>query len=399
MAGAFEGIRVIDVTHVLAGPFASYQLAVLGADVIKVESPDRLDEARFFGGSDPALEAQAMGTQYLVQGSNKRSLLLDLQRDADVDAFKRLVATADVLIENFRTGVMEDLGLDYDTLRAINPRLIYASVSGFGRTGALAGYKAYDQIAQASSGIMFSTGTKDTGPLKVGAPVLDYGTGLYAAFAISAALHQRHRTGEGQRIDVAMADVAMIFQAPRVVRYLQNGLTPAPRGNDGSLATTCCYATRAGLLIVAAGNLRLRQRLWSVLGRPDMDQPDFVASLAAMEAERAVLTALFLKRTAAEWEQLLQSHGIPASVVRPLAEAVDDPHTGDRGMLKRFDDFLGTDRPLTVPVSAFRFAHDGPHVDAPPPRPGEHSREILHELGYTEAEVEASYPHSVTWEG
>jgi crotonobetainyl-CoA:carnitine CoA-transferase CaiB-like acyl-CoA transferase len=395
MSGVFDGIRVIDATHVLAGPFASYQLAVLGADVIKVESPEALDEARFFGGSDQNLEDRAMGTQYLVQGSNKRAILLDLQQSDGIEAFKRLVRTADVLIENFRTGAFEELGLDYDALRKINPRLIYTSISGFGRSGPLANFKAYDQVVQASSGIMSATGTRETGPLKVGAPVLDYGTGLCAAFAISAALYDRGRTGKGQKIDVAMSAVAMMFQAPRVVRYLRDGVSPMPRGNDGALASTCCYQTEMGLLIVAAGNLRLRKRLWSLLGRPELNQPTYALSLAAMDEERSVLASIFLNKTALEWEKYLQSHGIPAAAVRSFAQAVDEPHTHQRGVLRRFDNFLESGRSLSVPVAAFLFEHDGPEVNSIPPTPGEHTKEILLELGYSEAEIQEKY---VNWQ-
>jgi len=394
MNAPFSGIRVIDITHVLAGPFASYQLAVLGADVIKIEAPDNLDEARFFGGSDRALEQIAMGTQYLVQGSNKRSLLLDFGRPADIDAMKRLVATADVLIENYRTGALDELGLSYDALKAINPRLIYTSVSGFGRTGDLAHYKAYDQVAQASSGIMSSTGTKQVSPLKVGAPVLDYGTGLYAAFAVSAALLERERSGRGQKIDVAMQDVALMFQAPRVVRYLKDGISPAPRGNDGSLATTCCYDTKSGLLIIAAGNLRLRKRFWALLERPDLDQPDFPASLAAFEDERSLIAEILLDRTALEWEALFQAHGIPAAAVRDLPQAVDEPHTQQRGILQKFENFLSTGQALSVPVAAFRFERGGPAVDREPPKPGQHSREILQELGYGDEEIDRQFSHT-----
>ena len=187
MTRPFEGIRVIDVTHVLAGPFATYQLAVLGADVIKVEHPDEPDQSRG-SGTDKALNRRNMGTSFLTQASNKRAITLDLKTQADRDILKRLVATADVFVENYRPGAFEALGLGYEALSAINPRLIYASFSAFGQNGPRGGQTAYDHVIQASSGIIAMTGTKDVHPVKFGAPALDYATGMTGAFALASAL-------------------------------------------------------------------------------------------------------------------------------------------------------------------------------------------------------------------
>src|SRR5437763_5554287 len=239
----FEGIRVIDVTHVLAGPFATYQLAVLGADVIKVEHPNDPDQSRGVG-TDKTLNRRNMGTSFLTQASNKRSITLDLKKAEDREVLKKLVATADVFVENYRPGAFEALGLGYEALSAINPRLIYASFSAFGQQGPRGKQTAYDHVIQATSGIMAMTGTKDTHPVKLGAPVVDYATGMTGAFALSAALFQRERTGRGQRIDMATLDVAMILMSSHLTGYLGNGAHPKPHGNRHPHVTNAAFETK-----------------------------------------------------------------------------------------------------------------------------------------------------------
>jgi crotonobetainyl-CoA:carnitine CoA-transferase CaiB-like acyl-CoA transferase len=265
----FEGIRVIDVTHVLAGPFATYQLAVLGADVIKVEHPDDPDQSRGVG-SDKELNRRKMGTAFLTQASNKRSITLDLKLESDRAILKKLVATADVFVENYRPGAFDALGLGYEALSAINPRLIYASFSAFGQNGPRGSQTAYDHVIQATSGIMAMTGTKEVHPIKFGTPAVDYATGTTGAFALAAALFQREHTGKGQRIDMAMLDVAMILMSSHVTGYLRNGAHPKPHGNSHPHATNSAYATKDGMVMLGASNLRQQRRLWTVLGRPEM---------------------------------------------------------------------------------------------------------------------------------
>src|SRR5262247_4115307 len=269
MTRPFEGIRVIDATHVLAGPFATYQLAVLGADVIKVEHPDEPDQSRQ-NGTDKALNRANMGTSFLTQASNKRSLALDLRTERDRDVLKKLAATADVFVENYRPGAFEALGLGYEALAAVNPRLIYASFSAFGQGGPRGRQTAYDHVIQASSGIMAMTGTQDVHPIKFGAPAIDYATGMTGAFALASALFQRERTGRGQYIDMAMLDVAMILMSSLLTGYLSNGIHPRPHGNRHPHATNGAYETKDGLLMLGASNLRQQRRLWTMLGRPDM---------------------------------------------------------------------------------------------------------------------------------
>ncbi len=266
----FEGIRVIDATHVLAGPFAAYQLGVLGADVIKIEDPNDPDQSRA-SGTDKALNRDLMGTAFLTQASNKRSVALDLKQERDRDILKALVKTADVFVENYRPGAFEALGLGYEELSKINPRLIYASFSAFGQNGSRGQQTAYDHVIQATSGIMAMTGTKDVHPVKIGAPAVDYMTGMTGAFALSSALYQRERTGKGQRIDMAMLDVAMIMMASHLTGYLRNGSHPKPHGNRHPHATNGAFATKDGALVMlGASNIRQQKRLWNVLGRPEM---------------------------------------------------------------------------------------------------------------------------------
>jgi crotonobetainyl-CoA:carnitine CoA-transferase CaiB-like acyl-CoA transferase len=200
MTRPFEGIRIIDVTHVLAGPFAAYQLAVLGAEVIKVEHPDDPDQTRD-SGTDRELNRRGMGTSYLTQNSNKRSITLDLKTEPGRDILKRLVQRADIMVENYRPGAFAALGLGYEVMSEINPRLIYCSISAFGQDGPRGNQTAYDHVIQATSGLMATTGTAEVNPIKFGSPAVDYATGTMGAFALASALFQRERTGRGQRID------------------------------------------------------------------------------------------------------------------------------------------------------------------------------------------------------
>jgi crotonobetainyl-CoA:carnitine CoA-transferase CaiB-like acyl-CoA transferase len=375
----FEGIRVIDVTHVLAGPFAAYQLAVLGADVIKVEHPDDPDQSRG-AGTDKALNRANMGTAFLTQASNKRSITLDLKQEKDRELLKKLVATADVFVENYRPGAFEALGLGYEALSAINPRLIYASFSAFGQRGPRGRQTAYDHVIQATSGIMAMTGTPEAHPVKFGSPAVDYATGMTGAFALSAALFQRERTGKGQRIDMAMLDVALILASSHLTGYLRNGVHPKPNGNRNPHATNSAYATKDGLVMLGASNLRQQRRLWTLLERPDMIKKTNEERDADREREAALLTGIMMTRSAAEWEEFLQARHVPAARVRTMGEALADPQLASRGIIHRHDGATGVVGAFGVPLAAFTFAHGGPQIDSPPPALGQHNDEILNEL-------------------
>jgi len=386
MSRPFEGIRIIDITHVLAGPFAAYQLGLMGADVIKVEDPNDPDQSRD-SGTDNDLNHGGMGTGFLTQGSNKRAITLNLKTEQGRAILKKLVATADVLVENYRPGAFEALGLGYEDLRAINPRLIYASFSAFGQGGPRRVQTAYDHVIQSTSGIMAMTGTPEANPIKIGAPAIDYATGTMGAYALSAALFQREKTGQGQRIDMAMLDVAMILMASHVTGFLRNGKHPKPSGNRTGHATSMAYATKQGMVMIGASNLRQQRRLWTALERPDMIKRTNDEREADHDREEQVLTAIMLTRAAAEWEVFFQERHVPACRVRTMQEALEDPQIASRNVLHRHEGAPGVSGAFSVPVAAFKFAHDGPRVDRPPPMFGQHNEEVLAELGYSAGEI------------
>jgi len=386
MSRPFEGIRVLDITHVLAGPFSTYQLALLGADVIKIEQPGDGDQTRHRG-PDRELNRRMMGLQYLNQSSNKRCITLDLKTEEGREILKKLAKTADVLVENYRSGALRKLGLGYEDMKAINPRLIYCSLTAWGQDGPRGEHTAYDQVIQGYSGAMSITGRPDTGPLRCGPQLLDFGMGTTAAFAISSALFQREKTGEGQFIDGCLNDVAFILMSAQITGYLHTGKELEPQTTDRGPASHSCYPTKDGLLMIGAGNRGQHKRLFELLGRPEMGDKDYEYRDDHRDEEAAVLREVFLTRTADEWEVMLQANHVPAARVRSVAEAVHDPQTATRNIHHRHETVPGIDTGITVPVAAFKFAKDGPRVDTPPARIGEHNDEILGELGYGPADI------------
>ena len=386
----FEGIKILDCTHVLAGPFAAYQLAVLGADVIKVDDPNAPDQSRETG-ADHALNKRMMGTGFLTQGSNKRAIALNLKTDGGREALKRLVAGwADVLVENYRPGAFKALGLGYEELSRLNPTLIYASMTAFGQEGPRSTQTAYDHAIQATSGITASTGTETSGPIKAGAPMIDYATGTMGAFAISAALFQRMRTGAGQYIDLAMFDVAMILQGSHITDFLHSGHHPKRAGNKMRFAASSAFPTKDGLVQLAASNGRQHRRFYEAIGDPDEAKRSSLDERYARYDEKLAKVAETMKeKTADEWEVYFQARHVPATRVRELREALADPHLESRGVLHRHEKVPGVDAEITVPMAAFKFAHDGPSIERPPASVGEHTDEVLAAVGYDADQIAA----------
>lgn len=387
MSGPFAGLRVVDATHVLAGPFAAYQLGLLGAEVVKVEHAGDPDQSRD-SGPDAALCAAGMGTYFLTQASNKRSLTLDLKQEAGRAVLRRLLATADVFVENYRPGAFAALGLGYAEVVRDNPRLIYCSMSAFGQQGPRGGQTAYDHVIQATSGLMHATGTEEGGPTRLGAPAVDYCTGAIAAFALATALYNRERTGRGCHLDLAMLDVALLMQASHIPAT-SRGRPPRRHGNRHEHATSSCYPTADGLLMLGASNLRQQRRLWAALGRPEMAKDSNPARYADRDREAALLTELLAARPAAAWEDHLQAHHVPAARVRSLPEALADPQLASRAVLHRHEAVPGAEGGVTVPLTAFTLDGAGGTVTGPPPRLGEHTDAVLAELGYSASEVAA----------
>lgn len=386
-----QGLRVIDFTHVLAGPACAYYLALLGADVIKVEGAIRGDAMRHRGGSDPDRAASGMSTSYLTQGAGKRSIALDIASDAGRDVMERLLKGADVLVENHMPETIRNLGFDESRTRHLNPRLIHCAMTGYGRGGPMENARAYDVNIQAISGLMTLTGTAETGPLRTGAPIIDYGVALAATLAISAALYQREQTGQGTFIDVSMLETAHALMASTVTDLLVTGNLPKPRGNaaNSGSASSGNFHCKEGILSLGVSEESQFTLLAETLGKPEwISDPRFANPEVRKKnaAEMAAsLTEVLASRTAEEWETLLLANGVPAARMRTLPESLALPQVAARRFLdgKPGDD-VGRG---TLP---FRFA-DGEPLSAhcPSPEHGEDSLVILRELGFTDTQIEA----------
>ena len=409
----FEGVKILDFTQVLAGPYASYQLALLGADVIKVERTTKRDFPHALAGPMRATSSRCsaptssrwsgakartcahaaeprMGRARLAPGwqainGNKRSLTLDLQKPEAIAIVKQLAAQADVVMENFRPGVMDKLGIGYAALSAINPRLIYCAISGFGQTGPERLGAGYDGKIQALSGIMSITGHAETGPTRAGFAVCDVLSGATAAFGVSSALFQRTHTGKGQMVDVSMLEATLAFLSGQVADYSVAGHRQQLSGNQAvsRRPTANLFKAGEGYLLLAVNSEKQYIALMTALGRADaLEDPRFADWFARQENEpalRAIIEEALSKKDPREWEKILEAAGAPCASIWKVEEVIDHPQIAARGAIQEIDTPYGR---LRFAGSGFQLAHGGGRLDRMAPALSAHTEEVLASLGY-----------------
>ena len=394
MAKAFAGIRVLDFSQVLAGPSCTQQLALLGADVIKIEEPTAGDQSRGIL-ADNDIGRIGMSPYFLSMNANKRSMTLDMKHPRAAEVLARLTAGADIVVQNFRPGVLTRLGFGYEAVRAIKPDIIYCSISGYGQEGPFAAAPAYDGAVQAVSGLMAVTGQPDGPPTRVGSSIVDLSTAMMAAFAIASALFRRSVTGEGQHLDVAMFDTALALMAPMANVWMNTGRAPERLGNASPayVPTADSFPVGGGEILIAALTERQWQGICTAINRPDLPtDPRFTttnARRANAPALRAVLIEAFASADAAEWEKRLSAAGVPAAPILTLQDALKHPQLAHRNIVSRLPGALGIDREVALSGSGFTASPDGPEVVALPPAKGQHTADVLREAGYSINEIEA----------
>lgn len=392
---SLSGITVLDLTNVLAGPFCCHQLAHMGADVIKVEAPGRGDLARQLG-ADMELNEKLMGISFMAQNAGKRSITLNLKDPRGKQILKKLVAKADVLVENFRPGVMDRLELGYDVLSKVNPRLVYCAISGFGQSGPMKKLPAYDQIVQGLSGIMTITGEEDTGTYRVGYPMADTIGGITAAFAISSALAGRamgNKDAKGSFIDISMLESVVATMGWVVSNYLIAGKEPTANGNDNFTSSPSgAFATADGQINIAANKQEQFEALCSVLGlEPLLEDARFVSRKERLE-NRSGLTELLeevlVTQATDYWVDKLNAVGVPAGAVLSVPQALALPQIADRGMMASFENVPGADRDIRILRTGIKMDGDAPSVNTPPPELGQDNEDILSSLGFSNVEID-----------
>jgi len=385
----FEGIRVLDFTHVYAGPFATFQLAVMGAEVIKIEAPGKPDQIRLEG-VDEALNEQGLGTNYVFNNQGKKAISLNLDSDEGHQIAVQLIETADVLVENY-PGTMAKYGLDPEQALAINPLLIYCEMTGFGKDNPFAGRPAYDPVIQAASGMMSLNGTADQEFLRVGPPLIDYGMGAQTAFAIASALFQRNLSGKGQVIEANMLDAALVMMSPLVANAIHAGKTDQRTGNvQIDRPGYGVYPCRDDNLMIGAFTLAHHHKLFNLLALQEVIEipPDFDRQWVRENGPqlREKMLQCLAHKSADEWERLLNEADVPAARVRDLHEMLEQEQL-QRAQHSQFERV--PDKPYTAPIAAFRFADHGPDLDQRCARHGEDNATVLAELGYDDDDIAA----------
>jgi formyl-CoA transferase len=399
---ALDGIKVLDLSRVLAGPWCTQILADLGADVVKIERPGVGDDTRTWG---PPFVKDANGNDsdqasyFTACNRNKRSVTIDMATPDGQALLKQMAAQADVVVENFKTGGLKQYGLDQETLRRANPRLIYCSVTGFGNDGPYAERAGYDLMIQAMTGMMSITGRPDGepggGPLRVGVALTDIFTGVYASTAILAALQVRHRTGEGQHIDMALLDVGMAILANQASAFLNTGKAPARQGNTHpSLAPYQDFPTLDGAMLLAIGNNGQFARFCEAAGQPGWASDARFASNTLRVKHRGVLIPMMEEltrtRTTADWVALLEDKAVPCGPINDIAQAFDDAQVKARGLAVTLPRDAGDGiTAITGVASPLRLSATPPVLRRAPPALGQHTREVLAELGIDAARFEA----------
>jgi crotonobetainyl-CoA:carnitine CoA-transferase CaiB-like acyl-CoA transferase len=382
---AFEGIRIVDFSQVLAAPFAVMQLALLGAEVIKVEHPVGGDQTRGLmnTGAD-----HGMAPSFLGMNLNKKSITVNLKSSDGVAIIKKMIESADVVVENFKAGTMEQLGLGYDVMAEWKPDLIFCSVTGYGQTGPRAGEAAYDGAIQAASGMMSQNGHKSTGPTRTGYMPVDMATALNTAFAISAALYRKLSTGLGQRIDVAMLDTAVVMQAAQFSNYLNQGNLVGLLGNASPTRqpTANVFETSDGSIQVTAIRQQQVETFFKAIGEvARLEELGFATPAARIENHidvHAVVAQAMLKRTTKEWITTLASQGIPVAEIKSVPEVSVDSSLHERGVFTTHDSPLDNGESFTVVKAGYLLDQDGPQVRSVAPLLGQHTEEILISLGF-----------------
>lgn len=383
-----KGKRILDLTNVLAGPFCTYQLANLGAEVIKLETPLKGDLARNLG-ANPELNSKGMGISFLAQNSGKKSITLNLKSKKGKSIFRKLVRECDALVENFRPGVMDRLGLDYKKLKQDNPKLIYCAITGFGQDGPLAQNPAYDQIVQGLSGVMTITGDSENNPFRVGYPISDTIGGLTAAMAVSAALNNPEG---GSFIDISMLEATLVTMGWVVSNYLIGGVIPKAQGNENfTSAPSGSFQAKDGILNIAANKDEQWELLARHLGREDLiDNPDFSNREKRKKNRfrlKAELETVLTTRPAEKWIEELNQKSVPAGPVLTIPEILNHPQITKRGLLENLENIPGLEKNIDVLKTAALF--DGKHltVEGNPPLLGEDNNKIYNSLGLNDAAI------------